>query len=80
VTTKTKTYDNLVPRNMQGQTYATCRFEVLVWDSQSDYDQDQTEAKVRKRVVAKFTTYGDALFYAHDLAKGGLYYKVIVRA
>lgn len=60
---------NLVAPTLQGKSYERGRtpFEVLVFDCAMDYDSAEGEPAMKKFIVAKFSTYGDATRYAHQL-------------
>jgi hypothetical protein len=77
-----KVLENLVPiekqnkRTSNGQT----PYEVLNWYTHFEWNNTHDEKDIKRRIVAKFSSYEDALRFATQQAESGYYTKVTVRA
>ena len=74
------TVENLVPLHLVGTMQKRTAFEVLLFYTQNEYQECQTEADFKKAIYAKFRDYQEALDYARKQARNTCYYKVILRA
>lgn len=74
-------FDNLVPKNKQGVLgkSGTLNYEVVVFHTEHEYDTTETEAEVKKRIMAKFKDYDDALAYAQSKLNSPVY-RVVLRS
>lgn len=73
--------DNLTPRNMIDTLQKQCKFEVLVFYTQHEYDTTLREVDLKKKIFAKFRDYNAAEAYAQQLIMGNVHlYKVVIRA
>lgn len=74
-----KGFINLVPREKRGCLAKCLAYEVLVFHPDHEY-QTTTEDDSKKKIVAKFRDYDDALEFAHEQSLKAYYTRVVLRA
>ena len=72
----------LVPSKLNGKSFSSGRtpFEVLLFERREEFDFAETETDFKKHIVAKLSSYGDALLFAQNCAARPAADLIILRA